>query len=98
MSDFIVDGEAPSHARAKELAAAAIGAFIDRTVETKGLDYIDAEKAKRQGTSPESRPSSITGAQLYCYRFGYYSSAASRPTTRSIVRLLMHMARAFIIE
>jgi len=42
------NGEAPSHQKAKELAAAAIGAFVDRTVETKGLDYVDAERAKRQ--------------------------------------------------
>ncbi|KAG9017674.1 hypothetical protein FRB90_000319 [Tulasnella sp. 427] len=42
------NGEAPSHERAKELIAAAAGGFVDRTVETKGLDYIDAERAKRQ--------------------------------------------------
>ncbi|KAG9015535.1 hypothetical protein FRB94_000140 [Tulasnella sp. JGI-2019a] len=42
------NGEAPSHQKAKELAAAAIGAFVDRTVETKGLDEFDAMRAKRQ--------------------------------------------------
>jgi hypothetical protein len=30
------------------LRAGFIGAFVDREVETKGLDFIDREKAKRQ--------------------------------------------------
>ncbi|KIO30919.1 hypothetical protein M407DRAFT_143926 [Tulasnella calospora MUT 4182] len=42
------NGERPSHARAKEILAAAIGGFVDREVETKGLDYVDTERAKRQ--------------------------------------------------
>ena len=33
------------------------GAFVDREVETKGLDFIDREKAKYQGEIPHS-PSS----------------------------------------
>lgn len=33
---------------AKELLAGFAGAFIDREVETKGLDFVDREKAKRQ--------------------------------------------------
>ncbi|KAI0340918.1 hypothetical protein BDW22DRAFT_1346667 [Trametopsis cervina] len=41
------EGKPASHAKAKELLAGFAGAFIDRVVETKGLDYIDAEKAKR---------------------------------------------------
>ncbi|KAE8329826.1 hypothetical protein BDV39DRAFT_171427 [Aspergillus sergii] len=41
-----VNGKPPSHEHAKELLAAVTGAFVDRTVETKGLDYIDVEKAK----------------------------------------------------
>ncbi|CAG7854678.1 SubName: Full=Related to phosphoglycerate mutase family protein, putative-Aspergillus clavatus {ECO:0000313/EMBL:CCA66420.1} [Serendipita indica DSM 11827] len=41
------NGQPASHAEAKELLAGFVGAFIDREVETKGLDYIDAEKAKR---------------------------------------------------
>jgi len=40
------NGKPASHAKAKELLAAFSGAFIDREVESKGLDYIDAEKAK----------------------------------------------------
>ncbi|KAE8316007.1 hypothetical protein BDV41DRAFT_574387 [Aspergillus transmontanensis] len=39
-------GKPTSHEQAKEILAAVTGAFIDRTVETKGLGYIDAEKAK----------------------------------------------------
>ncbi|EJF64810.1 hypothetical protein BD309DRAFT_962265 [Dichomitus squalens] len=39
-------GQPPSHAKAKELLAGFAGAFIDRIVETKGLDYVDKQKAK----------------------------------------------------
>ncbi|KAF8694326.1 hypothetical protein AX14_002084 [Amanita brunnescens Koide BX004] len=42
------NGQPASHAKAKELIAGFAGAFIDREVETKGLDFIDREKAKRQ--------------------------------------------------
>ncbi|KAI0028466.1 hypothetical protein K488DRAFT_58513 [Vararia minispora EC-137] len=42
------NGKPDSHAKAKELMAGFAGAFVDRLVETKGLDYIDREKAKRQ--------------------------------------------------
>nr|GAT51316.1 predicted protein [Mycena chlorophos] len=41
------NGKPQSHALAKELLAGFAGAFIDRTVETKGLDFVDKEKAKR---------------------------------------------------
>ncbi|RDA95417.1 hypothetical protein CP533_5384 [Ophiocordyceps camponoti-saundersi (nom. inval.)] len=41
------NGQPDSHAKAKEILAGVIGAFVDREVETKGLDYIDSEKAKR---------------------------------------------------
>ena len=41
-------GQPPSHEKAKELMAGFAGAFIDREVETKGMDFIDREKAKRQ--------------------------------------------------
>ncbi|KAF7352733.1 Mitochondrial carrier protein [Mycena venus] len=40
------NGKPDSHAKAKELMAAFSGAFVDRMVETKGLDTIDKEKAK----------------------------------------------------
>lgn len=36
-----------SHAFAKELIAGIAGAEVDKLVETKGLDAIDREKAKR---------------------------------------------------
>ncbi|KAL1884588.1 hypothetical protein Plec18167_002178 [Paecilomyces lecythidis] len=42
------NGQPPSHEKAKELLAGFAGAFIDREVETKGLDYVDREKAKHQ--------------------------------------------------
>ncbi|RDA84278.1 hypothetical protein CP532_3344 [Ophiocordyceps camponoti-leonardi (nom. inval.)] len=41
------NGQPDDHAQAKEILAGVIGAFVDREVETKGLDYIDSEKAKR---------------------------------------------------
>ncbi|KAJ7908293.1 hypothetical protein B0H13DRAFT_2016971 [Mycena leptocephala] len=40
------NGKPDSHAKAKELMAAFSGAFIDRMVESKGLDTFDKEKAK----------------------------------------------------
>ncbi|SJL02033.1 uncharacterized protein ARMOST_05357 [Armillaria ostoyae] len=40
------NGQPQSHEKAKELLAAFSGAFVDRMVETKGLDYIDSAKAK----------------------------------------------------
>ncbi|QRV92359.1 hypothetical protein RhiJN_20377 [Ceratobasidium sp. AG-Ba] len=42
------NGDPQSHEQAKDMLAAVSGAFIDREVETRGLDFIDAEKAKRQ--------------------------------------------------
>lgn len=41
------NGQPTSHAEAKEILAGFTGAFVDRLVETKGLDYIDTEEAKR---------------------------------------------------
>ncbi|KAG8979867.1 hypothetical protein FRB94_011265 [Tulasnella sp. JGI-2019a] len=41
-------GEPPSHAHAKEIFAGITGAFVDRIVETKGLDAIDKAKAKKE--------------------------------------------------
>ncbi|KAK3359874.1 hypothetical protein B0T25DRAFT_112421 [Lasiosphaeria hispida] len=40
-------GHEVSHGFAKEALAAAAGFEIDRLVETKGLDFVDREKAKR---------------------------------------------------
>ncbi|KAJ7095452.1 hypothetical protein B0H15DRAFT_829596 [Mycena belliarum] len=40
------NGKPSSHAKAKELIAAFSGAFVDRMIETKGLDAIDKAKAK----------------------------------------------------
>ncbi|KAI0133069.1 hypothetical protein F4776DRAFT_625974 [Hypoxylon sp. NC0597] len=41
------EGKAVNHAFAKELLAGIAGAEVDKLVETKGLDFIDREKAKR---------------------------------------------------
>lgn len=41
-------GEPASHDKAKEIFAGFAGAFVDREVETRGLDFIDREKAKRE--------------------------------------------------
>ncbi|KAF7799126.1 hypothetical protein EIP86_010356 [Pleurotus ostreatoroseus] len=49
------NGQPPSHEKAKELLAGFAGAFIDREVETKGLDFIDRQKAKHHGMFDPSR-------------------------------------------
>lgn len=41
-------GEPVSHGFAKELLAGIAGGEADKLFETKGLDYLDREKAKRQ--------------------------------------------------
>ncbi|PAV20888.1 phosphoglycerate mutase family [Pyrrhoderma noxium] len=40
------EGKPDSHAKAKEILAGFAGAFIDREFETRGLDFIDKERAK----------------------------------------------------
>jgi len=40
------NGKPDNHAKAKEILAGFAGTFVDRLVETKGLDFIDKEKAK----------------------------------------------------
>ena len=40
------EGRPVEHGMAKELLAAAAGFEVDKLVETKGLDFIDREKAK----------------------------------------------------
>lgn len=42
------NGQPASHAQAKEILAGLAGAFVDREVETRGLDYVDRERAKHQ--------------------------------------------------
>ncbi|KAJ3547234.1 hypothetical protein NM688_g5421 [Phlebia brevispora] len=42
------NGDPDDHSKAKEILAGFTGAFVDREVETRGLDFIDKEKAKYQ--------------------------------------------------
>jgi len=42
------NGKPASHEQAKSIAAGLVGAFIDKEFESKGLDFLDKEKAKRQ--------------------------------------------------
>jgi len=42
------NGHPPNHALAKELIAGFAGAFVDKEVETRGLDFFDKEKAKHE--------------------------------------------------
>ncbi|KAG8908126.1 hypothetical protein FRB99_000154 [Tulasnella sp. 403] len=42
------NGDPSEHPHAKAAGAALIGAFVDRMVETKGLDFIDKQKAKKE--------------------------------------------------
>lgn len=44
------NGHPDSHAKAKEILAGLSGAFIDRIVETKGLDFVDKQKAKHHAS------------------------------------------------
>ncbi|KAF9780161.1 hypothetical protein BJ322DRAFT_1084922 [Thelephora terrestris] len=42
------NGKPQSHAKAKELLAGFSAAFIDHEVESRGLDFIDKQKAKHE--------------------------------------------------
>ena len=59
-------GDPGSHQEAKEIAAAFSGAFIDREVETRGMDYIDREKAKRMAQDQNNQAIDQSG------QFGNY--------------------------
>ncbi|KAL3135954.1 hypothetical protein ABBQ32_006998 [Trebouxia sp. C0010 RCD-2024] len=48
------NGQPPSHQFAKELMAGIAGAEVDRLAETKGMDFLDREKAKRQASREAS--------------------------------------------
>ncbi|KOS17076.1 hypothetical protein ESCO_006029 [Escovopsis weberi] len=41
------NGQPDDHAKAKEILAGFIGAFLDREIETRGLDWLDKERAQR---------------------------------------------------
>ncbi|KAH9033894.1 hypothetical protein EDB85DRAFT_1949402 [Lactarius pseudohatsudake] len=41
------EGKPSSHAKAKEIFAGLAGVAVDRLVETKGLDFIDKQRVKR---------------------------------------------------
>ncbi|KAF8547732.1 hypothetical protein OG21DRAFT_1424264 [Imleria badia] len=43
------NGDQVDHAMMKQFMAAAAGAFIDRMIETKGLDSIDRHRARQHG-------------------------------------------------
>jgi hypothetical protein len=42
-------GKPVSHQFAKELLAGFVGGEVDKLVETKGMDWVDSEKAKHEG-------------------------------------------------
>jgi len=52
------NGKPASHAKAKELLAGFAGAALDHLVETKGLDFIDKQKAKKQAEEALANASS----------------------------------------
>ncbi|VDB98761.1 unnamed protein product [Peniophora sp. CBMAI 1063] len=52
------NGKPDSHAQAKEILAGFAGAFVDRMVETKGLDFVDKEEAKYKAHKQLSEASS----------------------------------------
>jgi len=49
------NGQPDSHAKAKEIFAGFAGAFVDREVETRGLDFVDRERAKRHAADQFSQ-------------------------------------------
>ncbi|KAJ7498845.1 hypothetical protein FB451DRAFT_1203232 [Mycena latifolia] len=59
------NGKPDSHAKAKELIAAFSAAFVDRMVETKGLDAIDKEKAKHEAKKRAEEQSSVVLVEEY---------------------------------
>ncbi|KAJ7507891.1 hypothetical protein B0H11DRAFT_1969142 [Mycena galericulata] len=58
-------GKPSSHAKAKELIAAFSGAFVDRMVETKGLDAIDKHKAKSEAAKRATEHSDVVLVEEY---------------------------------
>ncbi|KAJ7107746.1 hypothetical protein C8R44DRAFT_319709 [Mycena epipterygia] len=50
------NGKPDSHAKAKELMAGFAGLFVDRMVESKGLDFVDKEKAKHEAKKHCEQP------------------------------------------
>ncbi|KAK9814289.1 hypothetical protein WJX72_003476 [[Myrmecia] bisecta] len=75
------EGVSGDHAFLKEMLAAAAGAEVDKLVETKGLDYIDREKAKRHAEQQafamyDQRYGG--GGQGYGGDFGYGGDAYGR--------------------
>jgi hypothetical protein len=55
------NGKPANHAQAVELLAGLTGGFIDRLVETKGLDTIDKESAKRDAKKRAEAKLSASG-------------------------------------
>lgn len=49
------EGKPVSHAFAKELIAGIAGGEVDKLFETKGLDYLDRDEAKRQAIENAQR-------------------------------------------
>lgn len=54
-------GQVDDHAKAKEIIAGLVGAFVDHEVETKGLDFVDREEAKRHGQDHAERQLAESG-------------------------------------
>ncbi|EDR09954.1 uncharacterized protein LACBIDRAFT_293775 [Laccaria bicolor S238N-H82] len=57
------NGKPQSHAKAKEILAGFSGAFVDRLVETKGLDFVDKQKAKHH--AKEQAEAALSNAGHY---------------------------------
>ncbi|KAL7266711.1 hypothetical protein RUND412_010735 [Rhizina undulata] len=57
-------GKPVNHALAKEILAGLAGAEVDKLVETKGLDFVDREKAKHAAKKSAER--------MYDEQYGQY--------------------------
>ncbi|CAK5268435.1 unnamed protein product [Mycena citricolor] len=55
------NGKPSSHAEAKALLAGFAGAFIDKEVESRGLDFVDKEKAKKHAHEHISETVDVEG-------------------------------------
>lgn len=75
-------GEAVNHGFAKEMLAAFAGAEVDKLIETKGLDAIDAEKAKHHARQQVN--------QMYDQQYG-----KTRPSESDCCPALTDMHRRY---
>lgn len=74
------EGKTVSHGFAKELLAGIAGGEVDKLFETKGLDYLDREKAKRNAENQVCLdPCTLSSASLTSTVGSRHVRSALRP-------------------